>query len=330
MIRRGFLLAIVLFFAGCERPTDSAVTPDVRHEPVVVYASYEDEEYLPALFTSFTEATGIPVTVRHKREEQIIAEVIENRGSPPADVLLTRSVHGVWQAADEGALRPLQSDRATELVPEWLRDPDGYWTATGFSTIVVLFDPKVMDPPVIQAFNDLGNPEFESGLCLSAPWNATNRNLVATLIATESVRPAEMIVRSWVANLALPAFDSEQDLVDAVAAGRCALGIVTARSAKAAQDRGLDFVRPDPLHFVVEAAGIGRHARYPDSARALVDWIVDTTAQRAHSETPGFYPANQALLQELAGGLELSYPDVGVAGAYDVDAIKLAERAGWR
>ena len=99
---------LTLLLAACERAPETV--PATRHEPVVVYASYGDEEYLPALFDSFTASTGIPVTVRHRREEQIVAEVIGNSGSPPADVLLTRAVHGIWQAADEGALRPLQSD----------------------------------------------------------------------------------------------------------------------------------------------------------------------------------------------------------------------------
>ena len=44
-----------------------------------------------------------PLRRRNFRDEsgQIVNEVIEKRGSPPADVLLTRSVLGAWRAADE-------------------------------------------------------------------------------------------------------------------------------------------------------------------------------------------------------------------------------------
>ena len=115
--------------------------------------------YLPALFEPFTAATGIRVTVRHRREEQIVAEVIENSGSPPADVLLARSVHGIWQAADEGALRPLQSPQSTEAVAEWLRDPDGYWAATGYTPIGIAIDPGSVDVAAISDYGDLGLPQ---------------------------------------------------------------------------------------------------------------------------------------------------------------------------
>src|SRR5210317_723766 len=138
MTRIAACLVAALTLTACERPTNEPAAPESRPEPVVVYASYEDENYLPSLFAAFTRETGIPVTVRHRPEQQIVDEVIEKRGSPPADVLLTRSVHGIWRAADEGALRPLQSETVSGFAPGWLRDPDGYWTAIGFSTLDVV------------------------------------------------------------------------------------------------------------------------------------------------------------------------------------------------
>ena len=127
-----------LALCACERPAPETAGETAQPEPVVVYASYEDQEYLPSLFAEFTRESGIPVSVRHRPERQIVSEVIEKRGSPPADVLLTRSVHGIWRAADEGALRPLLSETVSGLVPGWLRDPDGYWIATGFDPIEVV------------------------------------------------------------------------------------------------------------------------------------------------------------------------------------------------
>ena len=330
MIRRVHVFAALLFVCACGPAPESTSTPTAKPEPVVVYASFEDEEYLPSLLASFTEESGIPVTVRHRREEQIVAEVIDNRGSPPADLLLTRAVHGVWQAADEGALRPLQIGQPLTAVPEWLRDPDGYWTATRFTPIVVIYDAAVIDSQLIATFSDLGRPEFEAQLCLSAPWNAANRNLIANLIATEGTRLAETIVRGWVANLALPAFDSEEDLIEAIAAGRCALGIVTDGGAKSAQAAQFDVVEPLPVHHVVEAAGVGRHARYPDNARMLVEWLIGLDAQEAHARAPGYFPSSQVLLDDSDGGVAKAYRNAGVAGAFDADALLLAERAGWR
>ena len=316
------LLPLVFYLLiACEK----APEPDtaVRHEPIVVYASYEDEEQLPKLFAAFTEETGIPVTVRHRREEQNIAELIENRGSPPADVLLTLAVHGTWQASDEGALRPLQLSNEDEFVPDWLRDPDDYWVATGFTPIGIAFDPAKID--TVAGYDDLGTVE---GVCLSAPWNAANRSLVANLIAQHGVREAELIVRRWTANKALPAFDTEQDVLEAIAGGRCSLAIVSATAVAGFAGAAPEFAVPEPAHVVAGAIGVGRHARYPDNAQALVRWFVGVDAQKQHSKMAGIYASNT---DALGGGAPVVHErNVGVAGAFDEDALNLLERAGWR
>jgi len=183
MTGRGLCVAVILVLCACEKPAVAPVEPESRPEPVVVYASYADEDYLPALFAAFTRQTGIPVTVRHREERQNVSEVIEKRGSPVADVLLTSSVHGIWLAADEGALLPLQSEEIPDVVPDWLRDPDGYWTATAVSTILIAYNEDDLDESSITEYADLGKPEFRGRVCLSTPSLAANRVLVANLIA---------------------------------------------------------------------------------------------------------------------------------------------------
>ena len=183
------LACLALLVVACGKAPENEDAAPVRHEPVVVYASYDNEDYLPGLFESFTAKTGIPVTVRHRREEQIVAEVIENSASPPADVLMTRSVHGMWLAADEGALRPLQREVPTEAVAEWLRDPDGYWVATGFTPIGIMIDPDRADVDAISGYEDLASPEFESKLCLSS---AAERTSPSGVVVTNSVVGASL------------------------------------------------------------------------------------------------------------------------------------------
>ena len=275
------LLAVVTLCA-CERPAPEPRAPAARPEPVVVYAPYEDENYLPSLFAEFTRETGIPVTVRHRPEHQIVGEVIANKGSPPADVLLTRSVHGIWRAADEGALRPLQSQEITRTVPGWLRDPDGYWTAIGFSPIHVGCNgERQEDCDAVEAYEDLGKPEFQGRLCVSASSIAVNRTLIAGLIADHGVRPAELIVRSWMANLALPAFDSEAALLQAVETGTCRLAIVSSLAVNDFNRPTVAAIWPQPGYLDVAAVGINRHARSPEAALRLVEWLGGTEAMAA-------------------------------------------------
>ena len=326
------LLAAAVVLSGCEPAPEAPVEPASRPEPIVVYASYVDENYLPSLFADFTRASGVPVTVRHREELQIVSEVIENRGSPPADVLLTRSVHGIWQAAEEGALRPLQSPAISEQVPDWLRDPDGYWTATGFATIdVVCNASNQVDCSAIAKYEDLGKPDFLSRLCLSSSSLAVNRTLIANLIADHGVRPAEIIVRGWIANLALPPYESEHELLQAIEDGTCAAGVVSGLALHRFGRPTVAASLPQPGYIDVEAVGIGRHARSPDAARKLVEWFTDKQAQVAHAKSGGLYPANSEAEEEANRGMAATLErNVGVAGLNAVDAVKLAERASYR
>lgn len=331
MNRVRVLALAVLALGACERPAEEPPGPAARPEPVVVYASFEDENYLPSLFADFTRDTGIPVTVRHRPEHQIVGEVIANRGSPPADLLLTRTVHGIWRAADEGALRPLQSQAISRVVPGHLRGPDGDWTAIGFSSIdVVCSAEQQEDCDAVEAYEDLGKPEFEGRLCLSASTLPVNRTLVAGLIADQGVRPAELIVRGWIANLALPPFDSEAALLQAVEAGTCGLAVVSGLAFH-------DFARPtvaatwpQPAYFDVFALGINRHARYPDAARSLAEWLVAPPAQGSQEASIGLGPVNTAVPPRR-------YPSraaderhkAAIFGFHEADSVKLAERARW-
>jgi iron(III) transport system substrate-binding protein len=322
------LAALVL--AACERPADKAPAA-TRPEPVVVYASYEDENHLPTLFADFTRETGIPVTVRHRPEHQIVGEVIANTGSPPADLLLTRSVHGIWRTADEGALRPLQSQQLADVVPALLRDPDGYWTAIGFSSIdVVCRADQQPDCAAVEAYEYLGKPEFEGRLCLSASSLAVNRTLIAGLIADHGLRPAELIVRGWVANLALPPFDSETALLQAIEEGTCGLAVVSSLAFHDFNQPTLAAYWPRPGYFDVVAIGVNRHARSPDAARRLAEWLGGAHAQAAQFGAIGLLPVNPSVPADGLGfPSSNSRHNAAVFGYHEAEAVKLAERARW-
>ena len=129
------MLAISAF--GCERAPDSPAAGE-RREPVVVYAAFEDDADLRERLARYTEETGVLAIVRRGAGADIVTDVIENKVSPPADVLVTRSVKDVWRAAEEGALRPIASQLVVQRSPKWARDPDGLWAATEFEAAAIV------------------------------------------------------------------------------------------------------------------------------------------------------------------------------------------------
>ncbi len=326
-----FVLIATTLLASCgeREPTSDVIDAPPRPNPgpIVVYASYENEAYLPSLFEGFTEETGIRVTVRHADPRKNVDDVIANRGSPPADILLTPDVIGVWRAADEGALRPLGSAVIDSSVPEMMLDPDAYWTAVSFRPRLIFFDARQVSSSEISGFEDLAKPELKGKLCLTSSTLDVNRSLIASLIRLHGKRPAEIIVRGWVANFALPTFASESGLMDALEAGTCAIGIVSfsvGRNRAGSTDvPELREISPALIHGSVEAAGINRHAREPEAARRLLEWMLTYDVQMDHVRATGAVPVSS----EIA---EWKGENVGATAWLDEDAVKLAERAGYR
>ncbi len=277
------------------------VTP--RPEPVVVYASGEDETYWSSWFAGFTDETRIPVTVKFGESATHTDFVIENKGSPPADVLLTANVADIWRAADKGALRPIRTGKMS-IVPGNLRDPDGFWVAQSYR-LAVIVNHRQTGNPIVNSYEYLARPELSGQLCLSSSELALSRSLIAMLIIDLGPKPAERLVRGWVRNLATAPYPSEIELLEAVRSGTCVYGILSDTLA----DGSIGVSVPEPAYFDIRGAGVARHSRHPESAQLLIEWIIE----------------EQSLQAVIA-----SQHNVGVAGWRDEDARLLAERAGYR
>ena len=328
---------VALLSTSCERPA-VAPTNGIRTAPVVVYAAYEDESRLPTLFQMYTEASGTRVTVRHGDTSVIVDDVIANRGSPAADVLLTSDVAGIWRAADEGALRPLTAVSFDDRLPEWLHDPDNFWYALNYRVSLIAYDSRIVDPADISSYQDLADARFRGQLCLTSSHESANRAVIAMLIGDLGVRPAEIIVRGWMANLALPVMDSEAELRDAIQSAACRIGILSstaaALSAKGNADATMRSLTPDPSSVDIEGIGIARHTKNPEAAAALVEWMLSDPAQSTHARQTLSYPASSsapiASILNSANRNNDSRRNISRAAWQGDETLRLAERAGYR
>lgn len=322
--RRGLALVFMAGLLACSQATEeTAGRTQATPEPVVVYLDAPGAEPLRTLFDAFTDRTAIPVAVREAPAEKNLRDVIDNTGAPPADVLLTDNVQDIWLAGDEGALRRLTGVSNPEVAADAFRDPDGQWFAIGADPLVIVYSGAL---PGEITYADLARPEYSGQLCLSEARLPENRLLIAHLIADHEPRPAERIVRRWIDNLALPPQKSAEALLSEVEAGNCRVAIAK-RSDVAATARPLAYQLPAGDGAVIVSAyglGLARHARYPQSATTLLDWLAGPAGQA------GFAKATRttAIADELpAEWSTLSFAELSWL---DPEARRLAERARWR
>jgi iron(III) transport system substrate-binding protein len=291
--------------AGCGRSGGGDEAGARVTSPVVVYVASGDETFLPGLARDYEDDTGTALVVRRGAADTVLQDEIGKRADPPADVLVTRSVADIQRAAEHGALRPLAASGVELSGPAWLRDPDGFWAGFGGRIAVIVSDPRAVDVARGADYATPAQAGFENRLCLSSSGVPVNRAVIARLIAARGVRPAELIVRGWIANLARPVFGTEAQLLDALASGDCAMGIVS--SAALPESRAdLAVTAPVPAIADADAVGVGRHARNPDGAAAFIGWLLAREPERVPRQD-----SREAVL----------------ATWYFEDAQKLAERA---
>lgn len=308
------LLCALAALPACTR--DSG--PAAESLPVVVYAAYDDKDYLPGLFNDFTRSSGIPVVVRNAEVPGIVDDVLQNRVSPAADILLTPAVSDIWPVAEQGQLRPDYSAEINDKVPAWLRDPDKFWVALGYRHAIILFDPRQLTADDLGNYEALAAPQFRRKLCLTSSALAINRSVIAMLIHRLGRRDAELTVRSWVANLAEPPFEDEQQLLRNLESGVCAVAIASSSYSSVPPGARLAAVLPTPAASTAEAIGITRHARNAKGAEALIDWLLRAEIQQAHAAAMSMRPVSAGPIGAMTQAQ---------LAAADEEARLLAERA---
>ena len=293
--------------------------------PVIVYAAYPEGPYLAEYFLEFTKQTGTPVTVIFRESSLHVEMILDDRGSPSADVFITREIEHLWRAGDRGALRPIQGKKVA-AVPDFLKDGDNLWAAMNYQfTVIASRSPLGDEWP--RTYAELADPRFRGQVCVSSADLPVNRSLIAMLIDETGLKKAERTVRGWMLNLAKTPFETDRKLLAAVETGDCKFGLLSGWTNGAAHSSqasvAIQVVHPEPSYAEIEGVGIARHSHNPDAAQALVDWLLSESSNRQHALALRAY--------SIYGGphASISEKNVGIAGWRDEEARLLAERAGY-
>lgn len=340
--QRGLLPVILMLFLGAcggDRPEPAAeATAD---DPVVVYSA-RAEQLIRPIFDAYTAETGVPIRYTTDSEQPLIQKLLAEGETTPADLLLTVDAGNLWYAAQQGALRPTYSELLESNIPAHLRDPDGMWFGLSVRARTIVYDTRDVDPSELTDYRGLADEKWRGKLCLRTSEKVYNQSLVAMLIADYGEEQTERTVRGWVANLATDVFSNDSSLIEAIAAGQCDVGIVNTyyfgRLQKEKPDIPVAIFWPAAetggVHVNISGAGVTRHAGNAEGARALLEWMSSEAAQKLFGGENMEYPANPAVeahpLVAAWGTFEPSPMNVAQAGAYQADAVRLMDRAGYR
>jgi iron(III) transport system substrate-binding protein len=314
--------------------------------PELVIYSARNEQLLQPILDRYAQDTGGKARFLTDKEAALVERLAAEGASSPADILITVDAGNLWQAAERGLLRPLESAVLTANLPAHLRDPQGRWFGFSVRARTVVYAPARVKPDQLSTYEALADPPWRGRLCLRTSKKVYNQSLVAMLIAAHGEAAAEGIVRGWVANLAVPPFANDNEVMEAIAAGRCDVGLGNTyyygRLRREKPGLPLALFWPNQgaaapalqgVHVNVSGAGITRHAPRPGAARKFLEWLSAGEAQRLFAAVNLEYPANPAVAADPAvsawGPFTPALINVARAGELQADAVRLMDRAGY-
>lgn len=310
-------------------------------ETVVVYSA-RNEQLIKPLFDRFTAETGIEVRFTTADAAVLIERLAAEGRNSQADMLMTVDAGELWNAANRGLLRPTRSKTLETNVPATLRDPENRWVGLSQRARTIVYHPGRVDPKTLGSYEDLANRQWRGRLCLRSSKKVYNQSLVAMMISARGEAKTEATVRGWVANLAAPPFANDNQVIEAIAAGQCDVGLVNTYYLGRILQKQPDFPvrihwanqQGDGTHVNISGAGITLHARNPVGAQKLLEWLSAGEAQRLFAGLNMEYPVNPAVpLDPLVaswGSFTPSRINIVEAGRQQAIAVRVMDRAGWR
>ena len=317
--------------------------PAVAEDSLVVYTA-RNEQLIKPVFDRFTKETGVEVEFLTDKEAPLLARLQAEGERTPADILMTVDAGNLWQAAEEGVLAPVESATLTANIPAHLRDAQGRWFGFSLRARTIIHNPGQVQPTQLSSYADLADPKWKGKLCLRTSKKVYNQSLIAASIAENGAEATEAMVRGWVANLAAEPFASDDEVILAVGAGRCAVGIVNTyyvgRLKRAQPELAVALFWPDQgegqhgVHVNVSGAGMTRHAKHPENAKRFLEWLSAGEAQGLFASLNMEFPANPAVAPapevQAWGSFRASDFPIADSGKLQAEAVKLMDRAGYR
>lgn len=334
------LMAALVGCSSDSTPTQSESTTSAK--PTITIYTSRNEHLVKPLFDLYTEETGTPIRYITDSAGPLIQRLKAEGATTPADILITVDAGNLWLAAQEGLFQPLMSTTIETNIPDKLRDSDNLWTALSVRARTIVYATDRVAPEELSTYEALAGPDWEGRLCLRTSKKVYNQSLVASMIKTLGEAEAESIVQGWVNNLATAPFSNDTAAMEAVMAGQCDATIVNTyyfgRLKKENPDAALALFWPNQndrgVHINVSGAGITQHAKQPEAARQLLEWLTEGEAQHQFAEINQEYPANPNIaaseVVQAWGDFKADAMNVESAGELQDDAVKLMDRVGYR
>ena len=334
-------LPLVAGAAALAVTATAAVAKDVN-----IY-SYRQAVLMKPLLDRFQERTGIKANVVYLKKGMMARLKAEGAASP-ADVILTVDAARLIRLDRMGSFQPLDSAALTAAVPANLRHPKGYWFGLTVRGRPIYYNPARVKPSELSTYEALADGKWKGRICIRSSSNVYNQSLIASIIAANGVEKAQAWANGFVKNFARKPAGGDRDQIRAVAAGECDIAIANTyyfaglakskkeRDRKAAAAVRLFWPNQDGrgAHVNISGAGVAKHSKNRANAVKLIEFLASKEAQEIYARIVNEYPVRKDVQpgRVVADFGEFKADSLALSelAKYQKEAVRIADRAGWR
>lgn len=297
-LRRTILSVLLLLFtaglaAGIFVPSAQAA------DKLIIYSGRSERLIKPVL-DAFTANTGIQIELLSSGTTELVNRLKTEGDRTQADLLITNDAGSLELARAAGLLHPLNMREIDRAIPAQFRAPDNAWVGLSGRFWIVVYNRTMVQPDQVKSLLDLADPKWKDKIAIPNSGSEYLQAGVSVIRATYGDEKTRQFLQGLKTNADSQVYQKSSQIVDAVAKGQVALGIVNHyyvyRHLAAQPEAPIAVLMPDQqeggMGAIMNVAGVGivKSTKHLDSAKLLVEFLVAQAGQKLFADLDKEYP----------------------------------------
>jgi len=266
---------------------------------LVVYSGRAERLIKPVL-DAFTAKTGLQVDLLSSGTTELVNRLQAEGERTPADLFITNDAGSLERARELGLLRPLNLREVERAVPAAFRAADNSWIGLSGRVWVIVYNTKLIKPQEITSLLDLAEPRWKDRIAIPNAGSEYLQAGVSVIKALHGDERTRKFLDGLKANAGTPVYGKSSQIVEAVAKGEVALGLVNhyyiyrylAAQPGAPIAPLLTDQQDGAMGVIMNVAGVGvvKTTKHLDAAKLLVEFLVSRSGQKLFADLNKEYP----------------------------------------
>lgn len=294
------LLGMGVLIAGvCLATWLSTAVQAPAADKLIIYSGRAERLIKPVL-DAFTAKTGIQVDLLSSGTTELVNRLKAEGDRTQADVLITNDAGSLEMARAAGLLRPLNMREIDRAIPAQFRASDNSWVGLSGRFWIVVYNTTMVKPDQVKSLLDLADPKWKDKIAIPNSGSEYLQAGVSVIRASVGDNRTKKFLEGLRDNACTQVYQKSSQIVDAVAKGQVAMGIVNHyyvyRHLATQPTAPLAVLMPDQqeggMGAIMNVAGVGvlKHTAHLDSAKLLVEFLVAQAGQKMFADLDKEYP----------------------------------------